>query len=151
MNWEVTKARSGLENSFDIFQREIGSLFNDFFSIQPGSLFENQWVPAIDASEESDKIRVKAEIPGLSEKDIDLQIENGILTISGNKQEVNHTEEKGSLRVSERKYGSFRRSIRLPQDINTDGITAVHKNGVLEIDIPKSGKSKATKVEIKSN
>jgi HSP20 family protein len=107
------------------------------------------WTPASDIVEMKDEIVIKAELPGIDEKDIDVQIENGILTIQGERKAEKETEEKGFRRI-ERSYGSFFRSFTLPPNVETEKIAAKFENGVLEVHMPKneSAKPRAIKVDV---
>ncbi|MFC1848751.1 Hsp20/alpha crystallin family protein [candidate division CSSED10-310 bacterium] len=116
--------------------------------------FESFWsgksfVPAIDVYEENGKIRLKAEIPGLSEKDVSLEVKENTLTISGEKKEEHQTEKDG-YHYSERSFGSFQRTFRLPQGTDLSSINAQFKDGVLDIEIPQPPEQKAKKITIKS-
>lgn len=93
-------------------------------------------VPKVDVADLKDKIEVKAELPGMDEKDINLTCSDGVLTISGEKKQSTEEKDKNYY-YREISSGSFSRSIRLPQDIDDNKIEATFKNGVLTIDIPK--------------
>jgi HSP20 family protein len=98
--------------------------------------------------EEDEKtIRIKAEVPGIDEKDLEVKIENNVLTLSGEKKEE-RKEEKKNYVFSERKFGSFSRSISLPESIKTDKVKATFKKGVLNIEIPKDEKAEPKKIAI---
>jgi HSP20 family protein len=133
------------------FKKSIDRLFDDFFLFKPTHLFENDWEPKIDVEEDEKAISVKAEIPGVNEKDLDVRVENGYLVVSGEKREE-RKEEKGKKDnkyiFSERRYGSFYRSIKLPEGIKTDNIDASFKKGVLKINIPKEGAEEPKKIEL---
>jgi HSP20 family protein len=92
--------------------------------------------PRIDVAETETALTVSAELPGLDEKDVTVELEDEVLTISGEKKAESETTEKGWYRA-ERHYGSFRRVIPLPTDVQADAAKAVFKRGVLSIDIPK--------------
>jgi len=106
-----------------------------------------EWIPSIDIAETDNEIIVKAEIPGVDPKKIDLSIKDNMLTIKGEKKE--EKEEKGKMyhRV-ERTYGSFIRTIDLPAHVKTDEVEAKDHQGVLEITLPKMEKAKTKKIEI---
>lgn len=106
-------------------------------------------VPAFDVSETDEHIIVKADLPGVDVKDIDISIVGNVLTVKGEKKQ--EKEEKGeSYHRIERSYGSFSRSISLPAEVNPDAVEAVYKDGVLKLTIPKAEKSKPKKIEIKT-
>lgn len=151
MNLELFR-RGSEERGLQSFKRELNSFFDDFFSIRPADFFDNAWIPTIDMTDEGSVLRIKADLPGLAEKAIEVTVENNALTISGEKKEEHSREDREShLLISERSFGSFRRTIPLPQGVKADGITAEFRNGVLEITIPRDSESKSRKVEIKSN
>jgi HSP20 family protein len=93
------------------------------------------WSPAIDVIQQDDDLVVRAELPGVRPEDVEITVQNGVLTISGRLEEEREEERRGYL-VRERRYGTFRRSLQLPQDVNEDQINARFENGVLEIIIP---------------
>src|SRR5215210_586233 len=93
------------------------------------------WSPTIDVIQEDEDLVVRAEIPGARPEDVDITVQNGVLTISGKLEEEREKERQGYL-VRERRYGTFRRSLQLPQDVNEDQINARFENGVLEVTIP---------------
>lgn len=108
------------------------------------------WTPTSDILETKDEIVIKAELPGIEEKDVEIQIENGVLTIQGERKAEKETEEKGFRRV-ERAYGSFFRSFTLPPNVEAEKIAATFNNGLLEVHMPKKegAKPRTIKVEVK--
>ncbi|MBC7360089.1 HSP20 family protein [Desulfacinum infernum DSM 9756] len=109
---------------------------------------ERPIVPAFDISETDDKIVVKADLPGVDVKDLDISIANNVLTVKGEKKQ--EKEEKGeSYHRIERRFGSFARSITLPVDVKAEGVEAVYRDGVLRIEIPKAESSRPKKIEVK--
>jgi HSP20 family protein len=108
------------------------------------------WTPTSDVLETKDEIVIKAELPGIEEKDVEIQIENGVLTIQGERKAEKETEDKGFRRV-ERAYGSFFRSFTLPPNVEAEKIAANFNNGLLEVHMPKKegAKPRAIKVEVK--
>lgn len=108
---------------------------------------------ALDVVDKDKEIQVLAELPGMEEKDIDVRLSDGMLTIRGEKKEERtEGEEEGSYYVSERRYGSVQRSVRLPQGIDLDKVEASFKNGVLTVTLPKTAEAqeKTRKIEVKS-
>src|ERR687897_1558571 len=93
------------------------------------------WSPAIDVIQEDEDLVVRAELPGAKPEDVDITVHNGVLTISG-KLEKEREEERSGYLVRERRSGSFRRSLQLPQDVDEDQIKANFENGVMEVKIP---------------
>lgn len=108
------------------------------------------WSPTSDVIETKDDIVIKAELPGIDAKDVDVQIENGVLSIQGQRNAEKETEEKGFRRI-ERTYGTFFRSFVLPPNVETEQIAATFVNGVLEVRLPKKeeAKPRAIKVDVK--
>jgi HSP20 family protein len=143
----LIKRNNNREYGLDTFRKNIDKLFDDFFFLTPTSLFKNDWEPTVDVEVDEKTIRVKAEIPGIDEKDLDVSVENNVLTLSGEKEEERKEEKKNYI-FSERKFGSFSRSISLPEGIKTDKIKATFKKGVLNIEIPKDEAKESKKIEI---
>ena len=106
-------------------------------------------LPAVDVVEREDAYIVKAEMPGITEDDIDVSLRDDLLTVKGEKKQERE-EKKEDYRLSERSYGSFERSFRLPDDADSEKIDAKCKDGVLEVSIPKTSevKEKVRKIEI---
>jgi HSP20 family protein len=115
--------------------------------IGEGSISTAEWAPAVDIKEESDKFVLEADIPGVKPEDIDVSMEDGVLTIRGEKKTEAKTEKEGYKRV-ERTYGSFYRRFSLPDTANPDAISAKSKHGVLEIVIPKREAVKPKKINV---
>lgn len=147
MRWLTTRNNQNL--SLNTIQNELDSFFNSFFDYKPVSLSETSWAPKIDVTEKEQEYQIKAEIPGLNEKDINVSIENRLLTIKGEKnKEANKEDKENKYILSERMFGSFQRSITLPENIKTDNIKASFKNGVLSIKIEKEKIEEPKKIEI---
>jgi HSP20 family protein len=107
------------------------------------------WAPPVSVAETGDELIFTAELPGLSENDVSIDIENDVLTISGEKtEERTEGEEERNYHVWERSYGSFRRSFTLPRAVNTADASAEFENGVLEIRLPKAAEAKGRRIEI---
>jgi HSP20 family protein len=133
-------------------QREFDRLFRDFFTPSPGEgeLSTRTWAPAVDIYETADSIVLKAELPGVDPKDVDVRIEENRLYLKGERRFEKEVKEENYHRV-ERSYGSFARSFALPNSIAADKVTAEYKDGVLSLTLPKreEAKPKAIKVEVK--
>lgn len=108
----------------------------------------SQWVPTVDIKENEKQFTITADIPGVEPKDIDISMENGMLTIKGERETEKKDEENGYRRV-ERTYGSFHRRFSLPETADSDHVSAKGKHGVLEITVAKRESSKARKIEVK--
>jgi len=150
MKWGLSKQNHQPLNSIDRFRNQMDNFFDDFLSFKPLSLYDNEWSPSMDVIDGEKVIQVKADLPGLEQKDIELTFENGVLTISGQKSEEKRDETKNYL-VSERRFGSFVRSIRLPNGIRQEDINAEFKDGVLTVAIPKDEKVHPRKIDVKVN
>lgn len=133
------------------FMREFRDEINRLFNVELGgtNAATSNWTPAVDIKEETDKFVIFADIPGVDPKDIDIHMENGMLTIKGEKRFEKETEEKGFKR-KERSYGSFYRQFLLPDTANTESISAKSRHGVTEIIIPKKAIASARKIDIAS-
>jgi len=131
-------------------QSDINRLFDAFMSPLDTSYNKEVMVPKLDVAELKNKFEIKAELPGMDEKDINLSIEDGLLTISGEKKEETEENDKGYY-LKECSYGTFTRSVRLPDNIADDKIEAKFKKGVLTIDLPKKAITppKSRKIAIK--
>jgi len=131
-------------------RREMDRLWDSFFEERPRKKGEEigEWMPAIDLSETNNDIIMKAELPGIDPKDIDISLTNDVLTIKGEKKQEKEEKEE-DYHLIERSYGSFIRSIRLPKDVQSDKISASYKNGILKVILPKSEEAKKKEIKIK--
>ena len=131
-------------------RREMDTLWDRFFPEKhPQERFlGHEWLPSIDLTETKDKYIVKAEMPGLEAKDVDLSITDDILTIRGEKREETETRDEHHFFV-ERHWGSFERQIKLPTLVKTDKIDASFDKGVLTISMPKTEEAKKKEIKIK--
>ncbi|TFH07888.1 MAG: Hsp20/alpha crystallin family protein [Nitrosomonadales bacterium] len=114
-----------------------------------GSVATAAWAPAVDIKEEKDRFVLHADLPGVQPEETDVSMEDGVLTIKGEKKSEAVTEREGYKRV-ERTYGSFHRRFSLPDTANADEIVAKSKNGVLEIIIPKRQAVQPKKITVTS-
>jgi HSP20 family protein len=129
-------------------RNEIDNLLHEFFGgpIHTGPLAA-EWLPPADITETEDRVFIKAELPGIEDKDIELSLSGNMLTIRGEKKHAK--EEKGENHyLGDRFYGSFRRTFQLPVDIEPDKTEATFDKGVLKISVPKVEESKSKKIEI---
>jgi HSP20 family protein len=106
------------------------------------------WAPALDISERKDAYLVTVELPGLKPEDLDITMEDGLLTIKGERQFTSESSEQQFHRV-ERRYGAFRRSITLPAQVQADHIEATFDNGVLQIVVPKAEEAKPKRIQVR--
>jgi len=134
---------------FDSLRREMDRLWDSFFEGRSGrrGRQEGEWLPSIDVAETKGDLLVKAELPGMDPKDIDISLHEGILTIKGEKKQEKEEKEEG-YHLIERSYGSFTRSIRLPKDVQSDKINASFKNGILKVVLPKTEEAKKKEIKI---
>src|SRR6266545_7929349 len=104
------------------------------------------WMPKVDVSETKDSVVVKAEIPGMEAKDIQVSLQENVLTITGEKKQEREEKDERRYHRVERSYGSFARSMRLPAGVETGKVNAAFKNGVLTVTLPKTAAAKATPI-----
>jgi len=147
MVWELTPWRPF---EFDRIRKEMDRLWDSFLEGRPVRRVEDdrEWLPSVDVSETKNDLVIKAEMPGLDPKDIDISMNNGYLTIKGEKK-LEKEEKEENYHLIERSYGSFTRSVRLPREVQSDKITASFKNGILKITLPKSEEAKKKEIKIK--
>ena len=107
------------------------------------------WAPPVDIFEKSDNLVIRAEIPGAKPEDLDVRIENGVLSLHGERKRELDVDEKSSHRL-ERVYGSFTRSFSLPTIVDASKITATYKDGILEVSVPKAEAAKPKRIEIRA-
>jgi len=105
-------------------------------------------VPAFDISETEKEYVISGEIPGIEPKDLEVTLNDGVLTVKGEKKQESEEKEENYHRV-ERHYGSFQRSFRLPENIKRDDLDASYKDGILKLTLPKSEQSEVKKIEVK--
>jgi HSP20 family protein len=127
------------------FTRDVDRLFDAFFG--PDREQGRRWVPPVDLVEAEDHFVLKVDLPGLSEEDVSIEVQDGNLTISGERSAEHESRERGWYRI-ERSFGSFNRSLTLPDGVDADAITAHFDRGVLEVRIPKPEERKPRRVEI---
>ena len=130
----------------DSLQSDVNRLFDGFFG-RPGNGGARRWIPAADLVETEDSLVLRADLPGVDEKDVDIEIKGGILTIAGQREAKHEAKEEGFHRV-ERAFGSFSRSLSLPDGIDADRVSASFDRGVLEVKIPKPEETKPHRVQI---
>ena len=130
-------------------QSEMNRLFNSFFDTPPaanGATFR-RWIPAMDLVETDNAFVLKADLPGLTESDVNIELEDNVLTISGERKAEHEENREGYYRV-ERSYGSFRRSLTLPEGVDPAAVAATFDKGVLEVTVPKPAQQAPRKVQI---
>lgn len=136
---------------FQAFHRDIDRMFDEFgrsWRLPSMAGRETLLSPAIDVSETDDTIEVSAELPGIEEKDVDVEVADNVLTIKGEKKSEKEEKEK-DYHLIERSYGAFQRTVPLPYDIDPDKVTAKFTKGVLTVTMPKPAQAKEKVKKIK--
>ena len=152
MRFGLTRRTPSENSDVDMFRKHVNSLFDDFFSPAPTGFFDTDWAPAVDVEETDRGYVVKAEMPGMSEKDISVTVENDVLTIQGEKKDERERKGRDSRTIiSERTYGSFRRSFTLPDSVDAGKITAEFKDGILKVTVPAAKGRETKQISIKVN
>ena len=126
---------------------QLNRLFNDFFGRASQDQNLTTWAPAVDIYEGEHELVVKADLPDIKPEELDVRVENNILTIRGERRFEKKVDEKNYLRV-ERAYGSFARSFSLANTVNTEAIKADYKDGVLTLSIPKREEAKPKQIKV---
>lgn len=136
---------------FDRFQDELNrmGLYKEGEDSDYSNIVTSHWRPSVDIKEEDDRFVILADLPGVDPKDIEITMDNGVLTIRGERLEESKDEKEGYKRV-ERVSGTFYRRFSLPDSADADRIEAKGKNGVLEITLPKHDKVQPRKISVKS-
>jgi len=153
-------------NVWNAFRTEMDRLFDRFgsgfrlapwrsmFDVEPAFRYETSFgiaMPAVDVTEDATAYKISAEVPGMSEKDVEVSVSGDMLTFKGEKSEAKEQKEK-NYHISERSYGAFERSFRLPEGVDRDKISAEFAKGVLTITLPKTAEAQSAtkKIEVKS-
>ncbi len=131
-------------------QDQVNRLFDDVFERTGEESSLSAWAPAVDIYETEHELVVKADLPEVDPKDLDIRVENNILTIRGERKFEKKVKEENYLRV-ERSYGSFARSFTLANTVNPDAIKAEYQNGVLTLSIPKREEAKPKQIKVNVN
>jgi len=126
--------------------RDMNRLFNTLFEPSSGAVMR-RWSPAMDLVETEDNYVLRADLPGVSEGDVKIELDDNVLTISGERKSAHKEAKEGYYRV-ERAYGSFSRTLKLPEGVDADSIRASFDRGVLEVNVPKPEQRKPRRVEI---
>ena len=129
-------------------QHRINRLFDDVLPAAEEEMGLYNWQPLVDTFEKDNAIEIRAELPGIKKEDVDIDVRDNVLTVSG---ERSHDEDvnEGDFYRRERFYGRFQRAITLPDNVDTDNIDAQYDEGVLKITIPKTEESQTKKIEVK--
>ena len=145
VRWDPTR-------ELDSLQGEMNRLFSSFFDppakgTNGGNGGARRWIPSMDLVETQDQFVLKADLPGMGEDDVNIEVENNVLTIAGERKTEHEEQHEGYYRL-ERATGSFSRALSLPEGIDADAVTATFDNGVLTVRIPKPEQAKPRKVKI---
>ena len=131
-------------------QDQLNRLFDEPFFRRADESAITAWAPDVDIYEDGNQLVLKADLPDINEEDLDIRIENNMLTIRGERKFEKSVKEENYLRV-ERSYGAFSRSFSLPNTVATEGIKAEYKNGVLTLTLPKREESKPKQIKVNTN
>src|SRR4051812_47534269 len=143
IRWDPTRELTSL-------QGEMNRLFNTFFDTPTagnGGGGYRRWVPAMDLVETEDAYVLRADLPGVSEDEVQIEVENDVLTVSGERKAEHEEKGEGYYRV-ERAFGGFSRSLTLPEGVDAEAVAASVDKGVLEVRIPKPEQTKPKRVSI---
>lgn len=132
----------------DQIQRELGGSLSTFDRDENGNVATANWAPAVDIKEDDKSFTLLADIPGVEPKDIEVTMDNNVLTIKGERQSEKKTEEENYKRV-ERQYGVFYRRFTLPDSADADNIDAHSEHGVLKVTIPKKEVAQSRRISVK--
>ncbi|MBF0148035.1 MAG: Hsp20/alpha crystallin family protein [Magnetococcales bacterium] len=133
---------------FRSLQSEINRLFDRDMDDSTGQM--TAWPLRVDILEDENRIVIKADVPGMEQKDINIHVDNGRLNISGERRFDDETKKENAYRV-ERAYGRFSRSFQLPNTTDADKISASYRNGVLEVTLPKLEEAKPRSIQVQLN
>ncbi len=139
--WDPFRELSALQNRMNrLFEEQYGGRGEE-------SMTTGAFVPPVDVYEDEHTIQLKLEVPGIDEKDLDIKVENNVLTVSGERKLEKEEKQENFHRV-ERRYGSFSRSFTLPNTVSTDDIQANYNNGVLNIRLAKRAEAKPKQIKV---
>jgi len=128
-------------------QNRVNSIFQDYGRGQDELTTTTSFVPAVDVYEDEHKVTLKLEIPGVSQEDVDIRLENNTLTVRGERKFEKEEKEENFHRI-ERRYGSFARSFTLPSTLDTENVQANFENGVLKIELAKRAEAKPKQIKV---
>ncbi|MBM3489109.1 MAG: Hsp20/alpha crystallin family protein [Alphaproteobacteria bacterium] len=140
--------RRGLFEPFGTLQHEVNRLFDDMWrGFEPAASpagAQPAFAPRMDVSETAEAYRIAMELPGIDDKDVEVSVSDDVLTVKGEKK-LEAEKQEGTLHITERSFGSFRRQLRLPADAAADRIEARFEKGVLAISVPKEKEAQTVK------
>jgi HSP20 family protein len=140
VRWEPLRELSSL-------QTEMNRLFNTAFDAPAGNSGARRWTPAMDLVETDEHFVLRADLPGMTESDVNIELEDNVLTVSGERKAEHEEKREGFYRV-ERSFGRFSRALTLPKGVDPEAVTAGFENGVLEVRVPKPEQRKPRKITI---
>jgi len=132
---------------FSTLQDRMNRLFRDSFGDREDALTTSTFAPPVDVYEDEHQVTLKIEVPGIDEKDIDVRVENNVLTVHGERKFEKEEKEENYRRV-ERQYGSFTRSFTLPNTVDTESVQANYDKGLLKIQLAKKAEAKPKQIKI---
>jgi HSP20 family protein len=151
---EMALVRWDPARELDALQGDMNRLFDSFFGRREGAAggayASRRWIPPMDLVETEDNLVLRADLPGVDEKDIDIEVKDGVLTVCGERKSQHEQKREGFHRV-ERSFGRFSRSLELPKGVEADSVSASFERGVLEVRMPKPAERKPTRIEIGSS
>ena len=142
VRWEPIREISSIQN-------EVNRLFDSFFDMPPrgAAPAPRRWIPAMDLVETDDHFVLRADLPGVSDEDVRIELDDNVLTVSGERKSSVETEREGYHRI-ERSHGAFSRSLTLPEGVDADAVSASFDRGVLEVKVPKPAERKPRRISI---
>ena len=146
MNMQLWNPFEEFENLLDRYNKSGGKNLSKQYGTD---LSFADWAPSVDIEEAEDKYVIKADLPGVDKKDIDVKLENGVLSIRGEKQTEKETGKGTKRHRTERFHGTFARSFTLPEAVKAEKVDASYKDGVLLLEIPKAEEAKPKSIDIK--
>jgi HSP20 family protein len=148
MKFGITRKNNDSTPELKSFRNDVNRLFDEFFNLRTAGLFDSEWLPAMDVYDDEKNFYIKADVAGIDEKDLDVTINGNILTVSGKKTEEKRESEGKNFIFTERRTGSFSRSVTLPAGFKQKEVKGELKNGVLTITIGKEKPEKTEKIKI---
>jgi HSP20 family protein len=139
----LSDLRQEIDRMFDAFSRDPWGSISEFGT-------SKAWFPAIDVAENDKVVIVRAEVPGVDPKELEITVTGDRLTLAGEKKETTERKDKDFYH-SETRYGSFTRSVQLPSDVDTENVTAEHSNGVVTIKLKKTAAAASKKIQVKTS
>ncbi len=146
MKWNRSSVMDPFRHLLDL-QDDMNRLFDISLAKMPKEVIPTEWVPAVNVTEERDRFVVKADLPGIEQDKIDIEIQDNVLTIKGERSEEKEEKDKNFLR-RECFYGAFERSLALPTDVDAGKAEAEYKDGVLIVTLPKKEEKKAKQIKL---